>query len=224
MASSRTVETNQTYGIGSKAPPPPDYDPLLGNFGSLSSTPSSSAAPPAVPSFDDTLSSLIQPSSSRIGLKLMRNMGWREGQGIGPRITLQQRRQQALEIGLKLSEDEETEDGEAGKHLFAPLDRPLILVKGNTASTEKGWGLGYQPGSTLNAQLRKEGLTASAQRSIGGYGVEEDPYAESAAEDFGGIGSRDKKAVGVSDLLEDDDEESYRIAGSSRGHTFKKVS
>lgn len=157
----------------------------------------------------------------------MRNMGWREGQGIGPRISYQQRKRQASEIGIKLSEeaDEEEHEGEAGKHLYAPLDRPLILVKGNTASTEKGWGLGYQPGSTLNAQLKKEGVaTSDGRRLVGGYGVEEDPYGDDDdSGNFARVGSGAKKAMSVLDDL-DEDEGEYRIAGSSRGHTFKKVS
>ncbi|GAA5961279.1 hypothetical protein JCM3765_002897 [Sporobolomyces pararoseus] len=217
LASSRTVETNKTYGVGSQATP--EYDPLLGNFGSISN---SSATPTAVPSFDDTLSSLIQPSSTRVGLRLMRNMGWREGQGIGPRISYQQRKQQALEIGIKLLDDDEEHEGEAGKHLYAPLDRPLILVKGNTASTEKGWGLGYQPGATLNAQLKKEGVaTSDSRRIVGGYGVEEDPYGDDESGNFVGIGSGDTRTMRVLDDL-DDDEGEYSIAGSSRGHTYKK--
>lgn len=35
---------------------------------------------------DHALENLIRPSQNTIGVKMLRKMGWREGQGIGPRI------------------------------------------------------------------------------------------------------------------------------------------
>ena len=35
---------------------------------------------------DNALESLICPSQNTIGVRMLRKMGWREGQGIGPRI------------------------------------------------------------------------------------------------------------------------------------------
>ncbi|GAA6011707.1 hypothetical protein JCM11491_000724 [Sporobolomyces phaffii] len=213
MASSRTLETNQTYGVGpssasSSTRNKAEYDPLLGEFAASASS--------AAPSFDDTLTSLIEPAPSRVGSDLMRRMGWRPGQGIGPRVSRAQRNRQALEAGVKLDHfaaaDEDDDDDEAGKHLFAPVDRPLVLVTGTSASTEKGWGLGYRPGSTLHARV---GGSLS-----GRGGVEEDPYGASSRDDFAGLAARDKKAFRVADEIEpdgDDDDNVYSIARSARG-------
>lgn len=35
---------------------------------------------------DNALEDLIRPAQNTIGVKMLRKMGWREGQGIGPRI------------------------------------------------------------------------------------------------------------------------------------------
>lgn len=35
---------------------------------------------------DNALEDLIRPTQNTIGVKMLRKMGWREGQGIGPRI------------------------------------------------------------------------------------------------------------------------------------------
>ncbi|BGP44388.1 hypothetical protein JCM10450v2_000199 [Rhodotorula kratochvilovae] len=201
LASSRTLETSSAYASSSRtAPPPPSaatYDPLLGNFGSLG------AAAPAAASFDATLASLIQPSSSRVGLKLMRKMGWREGQGVGPRLTHAQRRKQAAELGLQVDADD-IADGEAEKHYYAPLDRPLTLIKGTSASMDKGWGLGYQPGMNLDQRLQKEGAGASSARRPT-YDLDEDDVYGGAGMSVDALGEREKRAIGIYDAEEEEE-------------------
>lgn len=224
MASSRKLDTNKTYGIAPSVVAPLDYDPLLGHFGAPSVASFASSRPPTQQSFDDVLSSLLQPSSSRVGSDLMRKMGWREGQGIGPRISDRQRRQQAREIGVVLETEEGDPVEEAQKHLFAPIDRPLILVEGKTASTERGWGLGYTPGSTLHAQLRRTGGTLGAGESrVSGYGVNSDPYEDGNGLAFVPTGSEGKLAV---DVPEDEEvaDEGPMNTGSSRRIPTKTVS
>ena len=148
-------------------------------------------------------------------------MGWRDGQGVGPRISYARRKEQAIEIGVKLSEEDQDGGEEAEKHLYAPLDRPLHLVQGNSASTEKGWGLGYQPGLTLNAQLGgKQGMDKGASTSSGAYRVDEDPYGE----DEGGRSSEGRGFyTGMNDLGDDGDDD-YRIATSGKKTMVNKVS
>ncbi|GAA6046564.1 hypothetical protein JCM3770_006211 [Rhodotorula araucariae] len=213
LASSRTLETSSAYASSSQAAPPPSaatYDPLLGNFGALG------AAAPAAYSFDATLASLIQPSSSRVGLKLMRKMGWREGQGVGPRVTHVQRRRQAAELGLQPGPDEDDQDGEAGKHYYAPLDRPLTLIKGTSASMDKGWGLGYQPGMNLDQRLQTEGagMYASSARKPA-YDLDDDDVYGGAGISVDALGHREKRAIGIYDA-EDDDDEVFGTIRSSR--------
>jgi G patch domain-containing protein 1 len=237
LASSRTLETSSAYASRSSAPsaaaaPPPSsapYDPLMGLFGPLSSSTTSAAAPaaPELGAFDTTLASLIAPADSRIGMKLMRKMGWRDGQGVGPRITLRQRKKQARELGIVLpsaGEEEEGEGGEAEKHLYPPLDRPLSLVKGTSASGDRGWGLGYQPGMTLDARLRNEG-------GAGGGGGARQTFYEEEEEDAYGVsaggpsrlGERERRALGAFEDDEgmDEDFDKIKRTGSGRGRGVK---
>ncbi|KAH9812604.1 hypothetical protein DFH28DRAFT_931022 [Melampsora americana] len=116
----------------------PQYDPLTGQ---LDAVPESASLNQLVgPSrAEAALSDLIQPSTTRIGQKLMQKMGWRSGQGIGPRITFERQKQLALKIGVQITSTDDEEDSERRKHLFPPLDRPLTAFQpwpGNN-------GLGY---------------------------------------------------------------------------------
>ncbi|KAM0793650.1 hypothetical protein ACM66B_001081 [Microbotryomycetes sp. NB124-2] len=154
LESSRKLETSSAYA---SEPSRPDYDPLSGFHGSGSHQ----AGPDAA--FDvgaAALATLIEPASSRIGLKLMRKMGWRDGQGVGPRLTYHQRQKQARELGVKLAQGDDELDGarggaddETSKHYFAPIDRPLAIVGAISAAADRGWGLGYTPGLNLDESL-----------------------------------------------------------------------
>lgn len=221
LASSRTIETSSSYASFSRAQPQQEqkqeYDPLLGLFGG--------AVPPAAeagPQFDQALASLVQPSSSRVGLKLMRKMGWREGQGVGPRVSYEQRRRQAAEIGIRLEGDEAEEgDDEAARHFYAPLDRPLTLVKGSSASTDKGWGLGYRPGMGLKETLRAEGgyTGGSAPRTMT-YDLEDDEVYDSPAMDVGGLSARDKQGLRT---VDEDEDAGFSSMRSSRDPRTRQV-
>lgn len=81
-------------------------------------------------------------------------MGWRVGQGIGPRLTWRQRKQQDLQASTgpevdvnSILEDEDSE--EASKHTYAPRDTPILLVD----RKDNAHGLGYKPGMRLNDSL-----------------------------------------------------------------------
>lgn len=204
MASSRQLETSSTYKA---APPPPTYDPLMGLFGGAA--PSAPTVEPATAA----LASLIEPASTRVGAKLMRKMGWRDGQGVGPRVTFEQRKKQAAELGLKLdAEEEEDGAGEASKHYFAPLDRPLKLLEAVGISSDRGWGLGYKPGPNMEKALGVGPVTGEgvAIQTMGDD--EDDVYGDSMS--MGSLAGGDKKRYGVIELGNEDDD--YRMAGSHR--------
>lgn len=83
-------------------------------------------------------------------------MGWRHGQGIGPRLTWRQKRLQDAQAkstriltldDLKLSPNEE--DEEAQKHTYPRTDTPLTVVP----RKDNAHGLGYAPGLSLNDAL-----------------------------------------------------------------------
>lgn len=186
----------------------------------MSSAAPGAAAAPSSSAFDDTLASLIQPSSSRVGLKLMRKMGWREGQGVGPRVTHRQRQKQAAELGVRLDAEDEGDD-EADKHYYAPLDRPLTLVKGTSASMDKGWGLGYQPGASLDQRLKEHGSAYSSSARAAAYELDEDDVYGGSGMGIGAMGERQKRAIGIHD--EDEGDESFGSMRSSRDRRREQV-
>ena len=65
----------------------------------------------------DAFMDVLRPSDDTVGVKLLRKMGWREGQGVGPRA----RRKARLEDG----EDQEVSAAQE-THLFAPENSKMI--------------------------------------------------------------------------------------------------
>lgn len=101
--------------------------------------------------------SLLPAPKDSVGARILKKMGWRLGQGIGPRISLKQRKlQDALAYDattgakfqgstLEIPDDDE----EASKHKYAPRDTPVLVVK----RKDNSHGLGYVPGMSLNETL-----------------------------------------------------------------------
>lgn len=105
--------------------------------------------------------SLLPAPKDSAGARILKKMGWRLGQGIGPRVTLAQRKKQDSEArqagsisrvtldNLTIPDDDE----EADKHTYAPRDTPLLVVE-----RKDNWhGLGYRPGMGLNESLGSKG-------------------------------------------------------------------
>lgn len=84
-------------------------------------------------------------------------MGWRLGQGIGPRISLNRRKEQDAEAydatsGTRLTTTKlglSGDDEEATKHTYAPRDTPVLVVR----RKDNTHGLGYVPGMSLNESI-----------------------------------------------------------------------
>jgi G patch domain-containing protein 1 len=84
-------------------------------------------------------------------------MGWRFGQGIGPRVSLKERKQQDEEAfdpytGLKhpgMSLSVAVDDEEASKHTYPRRDIPVLHVPRKT----NRHGLGYKSAISLNDSL-----------------------------------------------------------------------
>ncbi|KAI1190803.1 hypothetical protein F5B17DRAFT_385113 [Nemania serpens] len=142
------------------------------------------------------LADLFRAQGETMGVKLLRRMGWRDGQGIGPKV----RRKARLEVGSKPGATHDA--GET--YLFAPENVPMIAFI--RKSDRKG--LGYEGESrlmslgssakpdagessdedTLAAPLRRPGLLKKEKKnklSKGGIGIgilndtgsdDEDPY------------------------------------------------
>ena len=90
---------------------------------------------------------------------LLRKMGWRPGQGVGPRVTCDQLRKQDMqssELPVSARTNEMDEDDEARKHTFAPRDTKVIVFR----PKENHFGLGYAPGATLSETANHGETTA----------------------------------------------------------------
>ena len=132
----------------------------------------------------------------------MRKMGWRDGQGVGPRITFEQRKKQANELGVKLAQgdDEEGGEGEASRHYYAPLDRPLATVLEVGIATDRGWGLGYKPTAGIPSSSSTEQTTRGAARmTMDDDDDDDDVYGGSSGP------SQGKGGWGVVDIDDGDD-------------------
>ncbi|XP_019946507.2 G patch domain-containing protein 1 isoform X1 [Paralichthys olivaceus] len=170
---------------------------------------------------DTLLEELIAPARLSIGVELLRKMGWKEGQGVGPRVKRKARRQQtegeARSYGCVLppagSEDsEEDEDDFAPENVtFAPKDvtpvdfTPRLGVQ----------GLGYRgldPGLALLGRGAPEHINLFK------------PHSETRSQLFGDAQRSSRRggvagqAFGVG-ALEDDDEDVYHRDSMSRYDT-----
>ncbi|KAH9479298.1 G patch domain-containing protein 1 [Psilocybe cubensis] len=120
--------------------------------------------------------SMLPMAKDSVGSKILKKMGWRLGQGIGPRISLKQRKaQDALAVDantgsryqgttLNIADD----DDEANKHTYAPRDTPVLAVK----RKDNNHGLGYTPGLSLNDSLgNKPEDSGKGPKLAGGFGL-----------------------------------------------------
>ncbi|NXC06007.1 GPTC1 protein, partial [Orthonyx spaldingii] len=118
---------------------------------------------PGTTAFDD----LIGPSKITVGVELLRKMGWKEGQGIGPRVKRKPCRQKpdptvkiygcALPPGLSEGSEDEEDEYQPESVTFAPKDvMPVDLTP-----KENVHGLGYKgldPSQALFGVSRREHL------------------------------------------------------------------
>ncbi|OAP54458.1 hypothetical protein AYL99_11559 [Fonsecaea erecta] len=147
---------------------------------------------------------IFRPLDETIGSKLLKRMGWREGQGIGPRI------RRAAKFGDREEEDVVDDDVPAQTHLFAPDDVQLVSY---TRKTDHK-GLGYegelqgqdQPASrnttTHNTTLRSTGENSDEEATAPLFGPRMKPARTSNRTGFG---------VGVLNDDHSDDEDPYSM-------------
>ncbi|KAG0268667.1 hypothetical protein BGZ95_002385 [Linnemannia exigua] len=117
---------------------------------------------------DNMIDDLIIPASESIGVRLLKRMGWKPGQGIGPRVSKRQRHP----TGDPLSDDD------TPAHVtFAPIDSALILF----TNKSNHFGLGFDPHKdapefdvSAHAKTGSRYLAAAVSTSTGarlGFGV-----------------------------------------------------
>ncbi|XP_013775608.1 G patch domain-containing protein 1-like [Limulus polyphemus] len=169
---------------------------------------------------DPPLKDLILPVNESIGVHLLRKMGWRPGQGIGPRVKKRQKQQnpgvKIYGCSLPPAESEEEEDPYREDFTFAPLDLDLQPY----TQKDNLHGIGYkalnrvpvlsyhidllQPTPTVDV-LNKEKKKLSISGQAFGVGAFEDEDEDIYGKDdmsqydffLGGEGDKyDRKAIG----------------------------
>ncbi|XP_061592405.1 G patch domain-containing protein 1 isoform X2 [Cololabis saira] len=171
---------------------------------------------------DTLLEDLIAPARSSMGVELLRAMGWREGQGVGPRVKRKARRQQtesAVQVparvprtaGSEDSEGEEDDEFAPENTTFAPKDVTPVDFTPKTGVQ----GLGYHG---LDPGLALRGLGAAEHIDLF------TPQSDKRSRLFGDKGRKSRRggvagqAFGVG-ALEDDDEDIYHRDSMSRYDT-----
>lgn len=150
---------------------------------------------------EDRLVNTIRQSKDRTGSALLKKMGWRDGQGVGPRLSAQARSRMARE--LKLPQEDWSNTAAPGQ-TFAPLDRPLVYFQ----PKENAHGLGFERGQTLrqsvNSQQQQQQQPSSSSQGHGTSIIE------------GGRAMPIGGAFGIS-ALEDADEDDMSVYESQLG-------
>ncbi|PCH44567.1 hypothetical protein WOLCODRAFT_77193 [Wolfiporia cocos MD-104 SS10] len=106
--------------------------------------------------------SLAPAPQDSVGARVLKKMGWRPGQGVGPRLTYAQRRAQD---GARPGEDEE--DEEARKHLYPRRDTPVVLAQRKDDSHGLGYVAGMRLEESVGAEREREGPGIAAGFGLG---------------------------------------------------------
>jgi len=91
---------------------------------------------------------MLPPVNESVGAVLLKKMGWRPGQGIGPRLTYEQSKRRSEQDGTPLPA---VEDAEAMKHTYAPRDTKMLSV----SRKDDFHGLGYTPVMGLRSSSKQ---------------------------------------------------------------------
>ncbi|KAG0342547.1 hypothetical protein BG004_005661 [Podila humilis] len=85
---------------------------------------------------DRIIDDLIVPSSEPVGIRLLKRMGWKQGQGIGPRVTKKQKK--SRHHGPS---DNDDDDDTPDNITFAPIDSAIVVF----TNKSNVFGLGFDP-------------------------------------------------------------------------------
>lgn len=95
-------------------------------------------------------------------------MGWRPGQGIGPRVSARKRKIQEIKLSggrAPLSAADMAIEGEEEKHLFAPRDSKLMVFDQKSGKE----GLGYVKGQGMQGLGKGNPVEKAATNLSGTY-------------------------------------------------------
>lgn len=139
---------------------------------------------------------VFRPSGQTVGVKLLARMGWKEGQGIGPRV------RRAANLG-------DGEDDNGDEHLFAPNDVQVVSYIRKT--DHKGLGYGGEL-EDVNSLVPR--ASASKSRASGlGNSSEEDTEEPNLFKAKRATKQKPKAAFGVGVLNDNgsDDDDAYSM-------------
>ncbi|KKZ68584.1 hypothetical protein EMCG_01033 [[Emmonsia] crescens] len=143
------------------------------------------------------LMDLFKTTGETIGVKLLKRMGWKEGQGIGPKV----RRKADLDDGA---------DAEGKVHLFAPANPPMIsFMKKNDYK-----GLGFEGEARLEAHTGPETATKPGTLT---RGEDSDEFGGPKLSTNGRMSHKQKQSrkggfgVGILNDTGSDDEDPYEM-------------
>ena len=145
----------------------------------------------------DAMMDVLKTTGETMGVKLLKKMGWRDGQGVGPKVRRKAR----------LSEDHENGLGSAeGTHLFAPENSKMISF--NKKNDRKG--LGYECESRSVGPI---GFDTELQVSIDGPLVRKDGIGLTSANEVMKAKPKGEGGFGIGILNDNgsDDEDPYAI-------------
>ncbi|KAG6879940.1 hypothetical protein C0992_009298 [Termitomyces sp. T32_za158] len=152
---------------------------------------------------------LLPAPTDSAGARILKKMGWRMGQGIGPRISLRKRKLQDLQFSSGRVSSEVVnipdDDEEASKHTYAPRDTPILVVE----RKDNSHGLGYKPGMGLHESVGGKsgsGGTKEPRISAGfGLGALNDADEDDLdVYDGGAMSNRRREAYDVTEHEKDD--------------------
>ena len=112
----------------------------------------------------------MPPLEDSPGVRLLKKMGWRAGQGVGPRVSWRTRKiQDLLAAGKSINGvdvdalDGEEEDEEAKRHMYPPRDTVVPRVPMKTDVH----GLGFKAGAGLMESIGEKRPRASGPKLAG---------------------------------------------------------
>lgn len=139
---------------------------------------------------DTMIDDLIIPTSESIGARLLKRMGWKPGQGIGPRVSRRQRNSKV---------DPLSDDDVPANVTFAPIDSAIIVF----ANKSNHFGLGFNPHKdapefdvSTHAQSGSRylsGADSGVTVSRLGFGLLNDSEGDEDENDMFGTGSNSRR-------------------------------
>jgi G patch domain-containing protein 1 len=155
-----------------------------------------------------SLINMFGPPKDSVGVRLLRKMGWRPGQGIGPRV------RRRIDQEKEEEEEDNDEDNDALNDItFAPRDTPIE----NFQAKRDTYGLGFDLSSSVPEVAEMKRLRELArQKEMSGEEVDRKNRSSFGVIDNAG---RKVEAFGLGALEDDEDEEDVYRTDTTNYHT-----